>query len=57
MHAGGSGLAAVVLIAGPAINLPSLLTIWRQVNTKAAVVIGMGVCVTATLIAFTVRGP
>jgi uncharacterized membrane protein YraQ (UPF0718 family) len=56
MHAGGSGLAAAVLIAGPAVNLPSLLTLWRQVSARTAVVIGFGVCVSATLIAFVVRG-
>lgn len=55
LHASGPTLAAIVLIAGPAINLPSLLTIWRQVSARAAVVIGLGVCVSAMAIAFAVR--
>lgn len=55
LHASGPGLAAAVLIAGPAVNLPSLLTIWREVSAKSAVVIGLGVCASATLIAFAVR--
>lgn len=51
LHSGGDGLAAAVLIAGPAVNLPSLFVVWREVSAKVALVVGLGVGLTATVIA------
>lgn len=47
LSAGGPGLAAAILFAGPIVNLPSLLIVGREVRPRAALVLAAGVWVVA----------
>ncbi len=53
--AGAPALAAVILIAGPAVNLPSILTVWRRIGMKAAIVLATGVWLVALMAGLAVR--
>ena len=43
LHAGAPGLAAVILFAGPIVNLPSLFIVGREVGFKASLALAGGV--------------
>lgn len=53
---GAPALATVILIAGPAVNLPSILTVWRRIGVKAAIVLALGVWLIALTAGLAVRG-
>ena len=50
-----AGVAAAVLFAGPAINLPSLLTVARETRWTVALVVGVFVAAIATIGGLSVR--
>lgn len=49
VHADAPGVATAILIAGPIVNLPSLLIVGREVGRRAALVLAGGVWLTASL--------
>jgi uncharacterized membrane protein YraQ (UPF0718 family) len=49
LQAGAPGAAVAVLVAGPIVNLPSLLVLGRETRPRLAASLGVGVWVAATL--------